>query len=89
MKHVLGYLLAALAAGSAWAQDEKRPDPADPEVKVPPPVYRSAFDGYQPTGPDKRISWREANDEAARVGGHIGVLRDGAAREKQGREEAK
>lgn len=89
MKHVPWYLLAALAASPSWSQDQKRPNPGDPDVRVPPPVYRSAFEGYQPTGQDRRISWREANDEAARVGGHIGILREEAAREKQGRGEAK
>lgn len=91
MQHALTSLcaLAAIAAGSAWAQQEKRADPADPAAKAPPPIYRSAFEGYRGFEDTKRVPWREANEEAARIGGHIGILREEAARDKQGRGEAK
>jgi len=83
MKHALWYLLAALAAGTAIAQTGTRPDPADPQARAPAPVYRSAFEGFRRFEAEQRPGWREANEEAARVGGHIGILRDQAAREKQ------
>jgi hypothetical protein len=89
MKHVPWYLLAALAAGTATAQAPARPDPADPAVRVAPPVYRSAFEGYRKLEDAPRADWRESNDETARIGGHIGILREGAAREKQAQGERK
>jgi hypothetical protein len=83
MKHIPWYLLAALAAGTASAQTGKRADPADPQARAPAPVYRSTFEGFRRLEAEQRSGWREANEEAARVGGHIGILRDQAAREKQ------
>ena len=89
MKHVPWYLLAALAAGTATAQIPARPDLTDPEARVPAPTYRSAFEGFRRLEETPRMDWRQANDEAARIGGHIGVLRDQAAREKQAQGERK
>lgn len=40
--------------------------------------YQSAFIGYQPFLDEKLIPWREVNDEAARVGGHLGIFRSDA-----------
>jgi len=82
-------LLAALAAGTAVAQAPARPDPADPAARVAAPTYRSAFEGYKPARSGEPKSWREANDETARIGGHIGILREQAAREKQTQGERK
>jgi len=84
MQHIPVYLiaLAALAAGTVSAQAGKRPDPADPQARVPAPVYRSAFQGFRRFEEDRPANWREANDEAARVGGHIGILREQMARDK-------
>lgn len=81
MKHAYGYLiaLAALAAGDVMAQTGKRPDPADAQARVPAATYRSAFEGYRRFEGERRANWREANDEAARVGGHVGILREKAA----------
>ena len=86
MKHVPWYLLAALAAGTATAQIPARPDPTNPAARVPAPPYRSAFEGFRRLEETPRTGWREANDEAARIGGHLGILRDQAAREKQSQE---
>lgn len=83
MKHLPWYLLAALAAGTASAEAPKRPNPIDAQAPVPAPAYRSAFEGYKPTGPEPRTVWREANEEVGRVGGHIGILREQAARERE------
>lgn len=74
--------LAALAAGTAAAQTTARPDPADPAARAPAPTYRSAFEGYKPARSGEPKSWREANEESARIGGHIGILREQMAREK-------
>jgi hypothetical protein len=81
MKHAHWLLLAAFAAGNAVGKDQKRPDPADPRASVPSTPYRSDFEGYRSLEEAKRTPWREANDEAARIGGHVGILR---GREKQG-----
>lgn len=83
MRHAYWWLLAALAAGNAVAQERQRPDPADPRATSQAPVYRSAFEGYRTIEESKRIPWREANDEVERVGGHIGILRERAQQEKR------
>ena len=81
MKHAHWLLLAAFAAGNAVGKDEKRPDPGDPQASVPVLPYRSAFEGYRSLEEPKPVPWRDANDAAARIGGHIGILRE---RDKQG-----
>ena len=89
MKYAPLYLLAALAAGTATAQAPARPDPGDPAARAPAPTYRSPFEGFQRLEEAPRRGWREANEEAARIGGHIGILREQAAREKQAQGERK
>jgi hypothetical protein len=42
---------------------------------VPAARYESAFSGYVPYKEQDIASWHGINDEAARIGGHIGVLR--------------
>lgn len=72
MKSIL--LMAAagvlMAAPCSHAQQSPRsPDPADPAVAVPPPVYQSAMSGYsrlpkeKDASPDK--TWRQLNDALA------------------------
>lgn len=78
MKHAHWLLLAAFAAGNAVGKDQKRPDPADPRASVPSTTYRSAFEGYRSLEEAKPVPWRDANDAAARIGGHIGILREQA-----------
>ena len=82
MKHAHWLLLAAFAAGNAVGKDQKRPDPADPRASVPSTPYRSVFGDYRSLEEAKPVPWRDANDEAARIGGHIGILR---GQVKQGR----
>lgn len=89
MKHSHWLLFAALAAGTVSAQTPARPDPADSAARVPAPTYRSAFEGFRRLDEAPRRDWREANEEAARIGGHIGILREQAAREKQAQGERK
>jgi len=48
--------------------------PADPQTATPPATYRSAYEGYRPLRDEKPASWRDANDEVARVGGHLGLF---------------
>lgn len=89
MKQSHWLLLAALAAGTATAQTPPRPNPADPGAQVSAPTHRSAFEGYKRIESAAPRAWREANDETARIGGHIGILREQAAREKQAQGERK
>jgi len=89
MKHAHWYLLAALAAGTATAQSGARPDPADADARVPAVTYRSAFESYRRLEGEARTAWREANEEVDRVGGHLGILREQAAREKPAQGERK
>ena len=89
MKHAHWLLLAALAAGNAVAQEGKRPDPADPRAPVTSVTYKSVFEGYRSLEELRPTPWRDANDEAARIGGHIGILRDQAAAEREKQKEGK
>lgn len=85
MNNVLGInfcLVTALAASTAAAQSVKPPHPADAAAAVPAAQYESAFAGYTPIRNEKLAPWREVNDEVARVGGHIGILRGEAAAAK-------
>ena len=54
-------LAATLGTGQVSAQTS-----ADPPA---PPAYRSALEGYQPFTDEKIVDWKEANDNAGRIGG--------------------
>jgi hypothetical protein len=60
--------VAALTA-QAQAQPVARPDPLDPAAAVPAVVIVSAIPRDARTPADKPVSWREANDTVARIGG--------------------
>jgi hypothetical protein len=62
-------LLAAWAAQAQTVVPTARPDPLDPQAKVPALVYTSSFAAYRRLGEDKPLSWREANDTVTRIGG--------------------
>jgi hypothetical protein len=46
-----------------------RLDPLDAKANVPALTYRSPFSRYRGLSEDKPVSWREANDAVARIGG--------------------
>jgi len=75
MHKTIAFALAACFAGSAVAQHQGRPDPADPGASAPAPAYESAFRGYRPYRHPDLARWREANDEVGRAGGHAGHLK--------------
>ena len=81
---------AAAAQLLAWSMaqaDTARPalaDPADPKVAVPETKYESAFEGYRGYDDAKLRSWREANDEAGTLGGHMGQVRGRPPERKDG-----
>ena len=53
-----------------------RPDPLDAKASVPALTYSSSFSRYRGLGEDKPVSWREANDTAARIGGWRAYARE-------------
>ena len=79
MKNVF-FALVALAAHAPLAAAQSaaaRHDPADPTAPGPAFQYESAFEGYRTYRETPLAPWREVNDEVARVGGHLGILRAG------------
>lgn len=64
-----GLLIAALTAHAQPATKPTRADPLDPSASVPTLSYRSSFTQYRRLDEGKPISWREANDAVARIGG--------------------
>jgi len=71
---VTACVCAALWVLPAAAQQRHANTPADPQVKVAPPQYQSAYTGYRPLRDEKPAPWREVNDEVARAGGHLGIF---------------
>ncbi|MCU6435073.1 hypothetical protein LPB67_14945 [Undibacterium sp. Jales W-56] len=47
----------------------QRPNPLDAQAEVPPVIYLSPFQAYRPYLEQEVSSWKEANDNTARVGG--------------------
>lgn len=67
-----GLLCSVLLAAQALAQpapNHRRPDPLDPKATVPGLRYTSTFAQYRRLGDEQAVSWREANDTVARIGG--------------------
>ena len=60
---------AAFTAHAQPAAPANRPDPLDPKASVPTLTYQSSFSQYRRLDDGKPISWREANDTVARIGG--------------------
>lgn len=82
MRQVMLALLALFAGGAAFAQGEGKNDPRAPDAKVPPEIYRSVFDDYRPYREQELASWRQVNEEVARIGGHIGVMKSAEKADK-------
>jgi hypothetical protein len=59
----------ASSPGAASPAPAARPDPLDARADVPALSYRSSFSRYRSLSDDKPLSWREANDAVARIGG--------------------
>ncbi len=79
------YCAAALAPLAAAAQQRTTGlTPADSSAVVPDVNYESAFTGYLPFRDEKLAPWRDVNDEAARVGGHLGIFGGAAGHAGQG-----
>lgn len=70
-KPLLAYglvLISAMPVLSA-AQSSAPAAPASATQASPPPVFRSAMDGYKPYTEEATVNWKEANDTTARIGG--------------------
>jgi len=63
------FAVPAQGAGSPTAAPATRADPLDAKASVPALSYRSSFARYRAFSDDKPLSWREANDAVARIGG--------------------
>ena len=57
----------------------KRADPLDAQATVPPTNYRSALAGYRPNIEQAVGSWKQANDDAGRIGGWHAYAREANA----------
>jgi hypothetical protein len=70
-------VIAVLLYGAVLLPARAAEVPAAAQAAAPVPAieYRSAFTGYMPWREQGPTSWREVNDEVARIGGHIGILR--------------
>jgi hypothetical protein len=72
MQRVILSTFLLCAGGSAAAQSDVRRDPSDAQARVPAVQYRSAFTEYQPYREPEIEKWREMNDQARDLGGHMG-----------------
>ncbi len=71
------FVIGAQAQGSTHAASPAaRPDPLDAKARVPAPDHRSAFARYRAFDDDKPLSWREANEAVARIGGWRAYARE-------------
>ena len=69
---LLGMVLSVALAAPALAQSmppSARPDPLDPKASVPASRYSSSLAQHRSGGDAKPVSWKEANDAVARIGG--------------------
>lgn len=66
-------LLPALVAASAASAQGTAP--ADAARAAAPTPYRSAFAGYRAWQEPAPMDWREANETAGALGGHMGHVR--------------
>jgi len=67
-------LLAAVLAAAPMAA--LAADPADPGAAVPPPPYRSVFDGAPRGVEQDTVDWKKANADVAQFPrGHIDLLK--------------
>jgi hypothetical protein len=72
-------VLASLPFAATAQQAPQQPNPLDANATVPASTYESAFKNYQ-TAADEQASpdkaWRFANDEMAKLRGHVGHMKD-------------
>ncbi len=72
-------LAAVVCAACASAQPALLRDPLTPQATIPAFRYESVFSTYR-SAPDQGLgSWRAANDQMWRLGGHMGHIEDAPA----------
>ena len=76
--------LASLLGMAAYAQPAapSAPPPATPPATPPTPqpfAFQSALQDYQPYTDNKIVSWKDANDTTARIGGWRAYAKEASA----------
>ena len=74
MIRVIAFAVLAAIAQLAAAQQRAPAHPADPAAPAPAVRYESVFTTYRGFREESLVPWRDANDEVARVGGHVGIV---------------
>lgn len=76
-------ILASLPFAATAQQAPERPNPLDANATVRASAYKSAFKNYEPAAADEQESpdktWRAANDEVGKLGGHVGHMKGEAS----------
>jgi hypothetical protein len=73
--------VAAIATAQTGAPPA-RPDPLDAQATVPTVPYRSALSPYRKLNDEATLSWREANDTVAGIGGWRAYAREAQSAER-------
>ena len=63
-------------SGVAQAQTPAPAFSAPQAAQASPSVYQSAFEGYQAYTDEKIVNWKEASDNAGRIGGWRGSAKE-------------
>ena len=77
-------LLLCIGLAQASLLFAASPAPADPSAPAPRVTYGSAFESYRGYREEPLADWRAVNDEAGRVGGHVGIFRGAGGRAGHG-----
>jgi hypothetical protein len=75
---MLSALVGAADAPAPSSSPPAKADPFDANAAVPPACYESAFKRLRPQREEAPRSWKEANDEVARIGGWRAYAREAA-----------
>lgn len=67
---------ATIAPAQSASPRAERPDPLDPQARVPAAAYPSALAAYRRQGDAKPMPWKEANETVNRVGGWRAYARE-------------
>ena len=70
IKIIVLVLALAAAPGVVPAAEPSTSDKSPPPARA----YVSVFEGYRPLTDEPMRTWRDANDEIGRLGGHIGHI---------------
>ena len=70
------WFAATIAQAQNAPSRAERPDPLDPQARVPAAAYPSALATYRRLGDDKPVPWKEANATVNRVGGWRAYARE-------------